>query len=391
MGFQMAPGYKEINCEVLIVGGGPAGSTTALYLSELGFEVVLVEKKKFPRETLCGEFLSHEVERSLLDLGLFDSFKNLNPIRINSFRAFNDSGIELKSNLNFEAMAIKRSLFDKILLDSAIKKGVNVYIPAEIVSIQKNTNHFTSILTDENKSQYTINSKFVIAAYGKQNILDKKLNRNFINEKSQLNGIKYHLPKKLIKEDFVNEIRIYNSNGVYCGLNHVSKDEVTVCFLEDKKISSISSKEKLIKLMNSNTLFGDLFFEEAKEYLVSAQLYGTGNIFFGKRKLVEDGIIMAGDAARVIAPVAGNGIGMAMETARIISEILHDIKLRKLSVEDLPAEYEKRFQQHFYTRLRTAIILQNILLRSSLSKLSFGIATQFPSLIPYLIKFTRRQ
>jgi flavin-dependent dehydrogenase len=102
----------EQTTDILIVGGGPAGSTTALYLSQIGFDITIIEKKAFPRETLCGEFLSKEVTDILKELNLFDDFTSLNPNKLKSFRTIDESGIELVSDLNFEAYAMKRSIFD---------------------------------------------------------------------------------------------------------------------------------------------------------------------------------------------------------------------------------------------------------------------------------------
>ena len=46
-------------------------------------------------------------------------------------------------------------------------------------------------------------------------------------------------------------------------------------------------------------------------------IFGTGNIYFGKKNLVENGIYMVGDASGIIAPLSGDGIGMAFESAKI--------------------------------------------------------------------------
>jgi len=135
---------NKLETEVLIIGGGPAGSTTALYLSQLGFDITLIEKKIFPRETLCGEFLSKEVTDVLKELRIFEDFISLNPNKLNSFRAIDDSGIQLISDLNFEAYAMKRSVFDSLLLEKAKERNVNVIQPAEVISTTKMKSEFIS-------------------------------------------------------------------------------------------------------------------------------------------------------------------------------------------------------------------------------------------------------
>ena len=134
----------EQTTDILIIGGGPAGSTSALYLSQLGFDITLVEKKVFPRETLCGEFLSKEVTDILKELNLFNDFISLNPNKLKSFCAVDDSGIELKSHLNFEAYAMKRSVFDLLLVEKAKARKVNIIQPAEVISTTKSNSNFIS-------------------------------------------------------------------------------------------------------------------------------------------------------------------------------------------------------------------------------------------------------
>jgi len=65
---------KTYNHDISIIGGGPAGAMASLYLSNFGIESCIIEKKRFPREVLCGEFLSCEVVSSLKKLNLFNKF-----------------------------------------------------------------------------------------------------------------------------------------------------------------------------------------------------------------------------------------------------------------------------------------------------------------------------
>jgi len=379
----------EQTTDILIIGGGPAGSTSALYLSQLGFDITIIEKKVFPRETLCGEFLSKEVTDILKELNLFDDFLSLSPNHLKSFRAIDDSGIELKSDLKFDAYAMKRSLFDSILLEKVKSVNIRVIQPAEVVTTIKSESEFVSQIEDRSGQIIQIKSKLVIAAYGKQNILDKKLQRGFVSKKSFLNGVKFHLPVNLLESSFREEIRIYTDDELYCGMNQVSDSDMTVCFLENRMQSKIPSRERLIDLIKSNSHFHKVFSDEAIEYIKTANVYGTGNIYFGNRDVIENGIIMVGDAARVISPLAGDGIGMAMESAKLLFEILKEFDIDNTNREKLYSLYKKRYEKIFNKRLSTAKIIQGIILNRKSRKLGFGLANKYPSLLPYLIKFTR--
>ena len=144
--------------DVAIIGGGPAGSIAAIYLSRFGLEVCLIEKKKFPRDVLCGEFLSQEVTALLKDLKLFDEFLELSPVLISRFKSVNESGTEIRSNLSFPAYAVKRSYFDNFLLNEAINSGVKVYQPAEADFIGREDNKFlVEIIKQNNKAENNYN------------------------------------------------------------------------------------------------------------------------------------------------------------------------------------------------------------------------------------------
>ena len=132
-----------------------------------------------------------------------------------------------------------------------------------------------------------------------------------------------------------------------------------------------------------------IFSAEAINYFKLTNVYGAGNIYFGKREVVENGIIMIGDAARVISPLAGDGIGMAMESAKLLYEIISEHKLDEMNRGKLYLVYQGKFEKAFNKRLRTARIIQEIILNKKFRKIGFGIADRYPSLLPYLIKFTR--
>jgi menaquinone-9 beta-reductase len=374
--------------DVAIIGGGPAGSMAALNLHKSGFEVCLIEKKVFPRETLCGEFLSKEVARNLQRLDLFEKFLTLQPNPITSFKFYYDNGEFVQAPLNFTSYGLKRGRFDGFLLNSVKEKGIKVLQPAEVKEI-KFRNDYYRITVHDGSYLSEISAKKVIAAYGRQNILDRKLNRKFLNFRSSLNGIKFHIDDSAFNGLEKDIIKIFTSEGIYCGINTVDENKVTVCFLEKRNHGLAHPREQIKKLIKSNKSFGRLFNETIFETLEELPVYGTGNIYFGERELVKNGIYMIGDSAAVIAPLAGDGIGMAVESARLVSDVFLKQKLEKL--DDISTEqiYRKEWQSIFNKRILTAKAVQKIILQNYPRKFGFRIAKTFPGIIKHIIHATR--
>ncbi|MEE9450603.1 MAG: NAD(P)/FAD-dependent oxidoreductase [Ignavibacteriaceae bacterium] len=375
--------------DVIIIGGGPAGSMAALYLSKYGLNTCIIEKKKFPREVLCGEFLSGEVTKTLKELNLFESFLSLNPVKISKFKFINEKSTEISSELDFPAYALKRSIFDHFLLKSAVNNGVKVYQPAEAKIIKRDGDKFLVHIKVSDDQEIIINSDYVIAAYGKQNILDKKLNRSFIGSETELKAIKFHIPNTCISNFPTDEIRIYTGEGIYCGLNRVSDQETTLCFIEKRINSEQSPRNRILNLINTNRSFGKLFGKEFEKLLYELTIYGTGKIFFGKKTIVENGMFMVGDAAGVIAPLTGDGVGMAVQSAKLISSLLAEQKNKKYTRKELEDIYLSEWNKLFLYRIRIAIFIQKLIITKMMNYFSFSLVKFFPFVLPKLIHATR--
>jgi menaquinone-9 beta-reductase len=244
------------------------------------------------------------------------------------------------------------------------------------------------IIDTDNSGQPQVSSKILIGAFGKTSGLNKILNRDFEGVKSPYNGVKLHLEEKYFKDYPKNEIHIYTGPGIYCGINKVNGNSVTVCFLDKRNSSDSSVKEKLISLRKVNKEFNRILTCEADEEILKAKVYGTGNIYFGSKQLVENGIFMAGDSAGVIAPLAGDGIGMAMESAKILADLL--IKSPGENLSFLTGEYSRRWKRHFKRRLLIAGIIQNGMFNKILLNTGMKLLNIYPRSINKLIDYTRK-
>jgi flavin-dependent dehydrogenase len=368
--------------DVVIIGGGPAGSVAGINLARAGINTAIIERKSFPRETLCGEFLSSEVSRHLKELNLFERFISLNPNPVTSFKLITRTGKVFDTTLPFTAYSLKRSVFDNFLLNEAGKSGVHVLQPAEVLSVSIDNSSFRLQLktTDGYK---TITAGYVIGAYGKSNLLDKQLKRNFSSHRSGFNAIKFHIKKELLSDICDPVIYIFSGRDIYCGINAVSDQEAVVCFLYKKGALNETPSEKFNKLLDENKKFSSVFWNKIE--ISNMDLYGAGNIYLGKRELIKDGIMMIGDAAGMIAPVAGDGIGMAIQSAKTAAGIIRN-HFKENNRDKIYNIYRIEWVKLFSKRIYIANLIQNSILKNYPEKLPA--ITNL--LLPYSILATRK-
>jgi flavin-dependent dehydrogenase len=372
------------NYDVVIIGGGPAGSVAGIILSRAGLKVAVVERKSFPRETLCGEFLSFEVTENLKELNLFESFLKLMPNKISSFQLVTTKKT-YNSDLPFTGYSIKRSIFDEFLIKEAYNSGAKIFQPAEVKSV-KEENGIFNLQIKTNYGSEILSGNFVIGAYGKSNILDKRLSRKFSSIRSGYGGIKFHLNKRSVRNFDDSKIYIFSTKNIYCGINSVNKNEVTVCYLSKHNRENHSLKNCFEELFNSNKYFSQMFEKGFNNNFELQHFYGAGNIFFGKKELVKDGIIMVGDAANVIAPVVGDGIGMAFQSAGIAAGIIMDFQTKDKNFLKLERVYRTEWNSFFLKRIFLAKMVQKLVLKNHLNKIPSVIVNEY---LPFFIKATR--
>ena len=370
--------------DTIIIGGGPAGAVAGIYLSRAGLNTLIIERKTFPRETLCGEFLSLEVTEHLMNLGIFNEFLNLYPNKISTFQLSTENKT-YRTALPFDGYSIKRSVLDNFLLKQAEISGVKILQPAEVTDLIQEENGFKVFI--KNKStDGIISTRFLIGAFGKSNLLDKKLGRGFTEIKSGYFGLKFHIKKEVLPDIIDSCIYIFTGHNIYCGINTVSRNEAAVCFLSKRTGENNSVKTQFKKLADGNKTLS-AFINYNIPDLDKLDVYGSGNIYFGRKELVKKGIIMIGDAAGVIAPLAGDGIGMAFQSAQIAAGIIINYKDSKNYYSIIEQIYKTKWNDQFRNRTTVAYFIQKIMLQNMILKILP--AQIIRSLIPTVISATR--
>jgi len=366
-----------MNYDVIIVGGGLAGLTSAICLSRAGLSILVLEKNSYPHHKVCGEYVSNEVRPFLENLGL--DLKGIGAVFIDRFSISNQKGKLYSTKLPLGGLGISRFTLDEVLFRIAVHHGAHVKFESA-TEINRYSDYF-QVTT----KQKVYEGSFVIGAYGKRSILDKKLERPFIDGRSPWLGVKGHYELSGFPK---NEVQLHCFQGGYGGLSMTEKGKINFCYLVDYKSFQ---KEKNIEAFNRKNLtknpFLKKFLNEATPVFESP--LSIAQISFEKKKRVQNGILMCGDGAGLIHPLCGNGMAMAIHSGKLASEgILRFFSDRAYSRLQLEKDYEKQWKANFGRRLYFGRKVQGLITNTLLTNLAFSLVPNSELFLSSIIKQT---
>ena len=164
--------------DLLVVGGGPAGAAIATLAAQKGASVILLEKDKFPRDKVCGEFLSAEGCGVLHRLNMLQTIKSLGAKTMTSCLLADGRGRYVTSPLPQAALGISRGTLDTLLLAKAHAAGVTVIeqTPAIAPIVERNVVKGVTTKTDAYRA------KLVVAADGRRSMLQRALHPGLLEQ-----------------------------------------------------------------------------------------------------------------------------------------------------------------------------------------------------------------
>ena len=363
--------------DVIIVGGGLAGLTSAIHLSSRKKRVLLIEKNEYPKHKVCGEYISNEVLPYLNSLGINpinEGAKQITKVHISTTK----SNL-IKGELPLGGFGMSRYFLDNLLVKKAYLNGVQI-LKDTVDSIHFKKDSFT-ITT---KSSGVFQSKITIGAFGKRSSLDQKMKRKFIQKKSPYLAVKIHV-KGVFPENLV---ALHNFKGGYCGVSKVENNAINVCYITEYRSFK---KHKNIKDFQEQVVFKNKhlrkIFKESSP--VFEKPLTISQVSFQTKNPVEDHIIMCGDTAGMIHPLCGNGMGMAISSAKLAStRILQFLNGEIKTREGLEKQYLRDWNKEFKIRLKTGHFIAWLFRNQTISQIAYSILKRIPSLLPKMIKFT---
>jgi flavin-dependent dehydrogenase len=365
--------------KIFIAGGGLAGLTNAILLSKAGFEVCLAERKFYPFHRVCGEYVSNEALPFLKSLGL--NPEDLQASKLEKLIIAAPSGKTIHAPLDLGGFGISRYTLDEQLYLIAKQQGVEFLLGEKITDIYFHDEQFNISLAGK-----TYQADLVIGAFGKRSNLDKQLQRSSFYKRSPYMGVKYH-----VKLDFPKDtIRLDNFEGGYCGLNSIGTDSYCLCYLSEnrhlKKYGSIAAVEE--QVLSKNPFLREVF---RNAEFIWDKPETINEIAFERKTLIENHILMCGDTAGMIAPLCGNGMAIAIHSAKILSSCIIDIcydGINPTKRAQLEKAYSQTWQQEFAQRLFIGRTIQKLFGQNQISEMAITSLNYFPKVFSFLISKT---
>ncbi|NVK64651.1 MAG: geranylgeranyl reductase family protein [Flavobacteriales bacterium] len=330
----------KYDCDVMIVGAGPAGSGLAFHLASKGIKVTVVESAVFPRDKICGDGVSPIALAELDKMGIthtkeFDQTNEINKVGLflKDDKVFID--LSKPDHLPYHARIIPRIELDNWIYTAAKNAGAT-YIEGTSVTeyLSSENGVVVHLKSGENKS--TLKTKLLVGADGGNSTIARQLHGRKPNDEFQLLGLRAYYDNVNGPNDRVD---IYFNEDGFPGIFWmfpVGEKGANVGIAMISKTFP-SKPDHVKKILLAHIENNKDIKERIGEGELSDKIRGWPITFFNpKQKLSDNRIILIGEAAGLINPLSGDGIQYALLSARWASETIEEcVKENRFSAQDL--------------------------------------------------------
>jgi flavin-dependent dehydrogenase len=345
---------------ILIAGAGVAGSSLAIRLAQMNFRVTLVEREKFPRHKLCGEFISPEALLHFEKLGVMDEMLAVGGDRISETVFYSQSGRSVSvpsgwfEHGNSGALSISRAEMDLRLLNRAKELGVEVLEETSVTKLHAENGRVSSVKLKNRAGEiFEREADLFVDATGRARILAKQTETKQVGRagaKNKQTKIKFVAFKAHLKNADIEAgvCEIYAFRGGYGGLSRVENGAANCCFIikADVVREYGADVERVFRevLLKNRRAFSSMSDAEPLFDWIAVSIDG-----FGKKELIPAAnLISIGDAAAFIDPFTGSGMLMALESSELLFGC---ISQTGSSSAETAQKYRAAYQQKFWRRL----------------------------------------
>jgi len=310
-------------CDVLIVGGGPAGATTATLLAERGYRVTLIEKDRHPRFHIGESLLP-------LNLPLLDHLGVRGEIERSAIRKY---GVQFVSRYHGKAVTydfshafdkrfpyafqVRRSVFDHILLQNARAKGAEVVEGTRVTAVDLSDDQNVRVTArDESDTEHDWNARFVVDASGRDTLLAGHMSLKRRNPKNNTAAVFGHFTgaRRLPGKAEGNISIVWFDHGWFWFIPLVD-GTTSVGAVCPSQVFKTRNTTDLSAFLMSLIAEAPEIADRLKDAQLVSPAIATGNYSYSSLQLSGPNHLLVGDACAFIDPVFSAGVYLAMSTA----------------------------------------------------------------------------
>lgn len=313
------------NPQVLVVGGGPAGASTAWHLAESGVDVLLVDRAAFPRDKPCGEYLSPEGSRILHAMGALELVERAGAAQLAGMRVKTPSGATIHGEFvaahgfrgfRDSGLALRRTVLDKIVLDRARDAGVTVVENAKVEHLLTSQDGTcTGAVIRHDGEVHEVHTKIVVGADGLRSVVARRAGLAHNSRFPRRYALVAHYTGV---RDMGAMGEMFTSAGSYLGLCDVGNGLTNVGYvIPQKKGQALpdAPAEMMTSFINAHA--------ELRSRFVGASRVGgvvvTGPFASHAKRAWAPGLALVGDAADFFDPFTGEGMFAALRGGEILA------------------------------------------------------------------------
>jgi len=331
-----------IDAQVLVVGGGPAGSSVATFLARAGVDVQVLDRAHFPRPKPCAEYLSPEASRLLEAMGALDRVEQTGAAQLSGIRVRAPNGAVIKGDFiaahgfrgfRDRGLSVRREVLDSILLDCARDAGARVNEGVRVTDVVRDADgRVAGVHTLTNGTAGELRADVVIAADGLRSVIARRIGLARTTRWPRRLALVTHYSGVA---DIGEHGEMHVERDGYVGIADVGNGITTVALVVPASRAREFSEDRAVFLdawLRARTHLAPRFVSARRVSPVAV----TGPFASHARRAWAPGVALVGDAADFFDPFTGEGIYAALRGGEMLAEAVRK-SLAARSVADRDA------------------------------------------------------